>query len=1155
MFRGIAEEAEMTRKSFLAARGSNLACPGRLALWALLGALVLTSGPALAQSFLGTIRGTVLDPQGLPLPGASVIVTDEATGAQRNVQTDGKGDFEVLNLQPGTYKVGMELEGFKKFERTGVVLRAASIARVDGRLDVGQKQETVIVTADAINNITLESQAIARGLDAQQLRDLPRSSRDIQAFLLLNPNVLGGFDDIQFLGSRTYGVAYIQDGQASTNAIFGTVGNSAPGLDAISEMQVLSNSYSAEYGGLAGVIVTTKRGGNAYNGTAFYDFNSDGLNALTYGQKLSGAERGDPLSDTSQHRWGASLGGPLKSGRTFFYANYEGLHDKQITGGGRANVPTDAMRHGNLAGANFTVRDPLTGQPFPGNIIPTNRLDPAALKIMDFYFPLPNQGTLATGFGVFQQYVPQSRNRQRGDLRIDHEASPKDSIFLRGSYQSRDPRGFTYEAGNALTNLPILQDKLTTYSAIAGWTRLVSSTLVNEFRAGYNFDESVRKSNFTAVDQARALGVEAPPSLGADVPGFPSYRFMGGAGSTRPVNIADAARNTNRVQQQNSFSVSNNLSWVTGPHSLRGGVLYTRNKARDGFGRGLNHRGRYDFNGSKTGNAFTDFLLGLPFRVDEHVSTRGDLNGTSNDWAFFLQDDWKVNRNLTLFLGARYELTGAFKESNGLVRDFIAADGGYNIIANESTRASLPPGLRDPSSIFSRSVKTAAELGLPETILKTDKNNISPRVGFAYRIGNDNKSVFRGGFGIFHPTAAVQGFRDQLAANQFRYTIRRVGGTLDHGFSQGVGEPSNEDFGIVGIFPNVQQPDIYQYNLTVERELPGDLGLRLSYIGSTMRKLLVTREYNSVRPSLEPFCNFCPEDNVKRPFPLYGNFMTMTENTGSGQFHAGQIELQRRFKNGFGINVAYTLAHSSSNAPDSGNSSLGVIQYDPYNIEADRGPDPNVVRHRIVMNGTWDIPVGKGRKLGSNMPAWADALFGGWTVSTIFQARSGNNLTPFFTLGYSSFTPYNIGIAADTTGAFRGDTWRPDQLGDPKTGGPRNRWFDPSAYGVPAPGVFPGSTKRNSFQGPGTWVVNLAAYKDIVARSRFKLQFTATLDNAFNHPQFFVSPDSDFLNLTDFLINGDPNNGTMGVLGAEAENNVEGFSFGRVIRFGIRATF
>ena len=1129
----------MTRKTFL---------------WAVLGVLFF-AGPVLAQSFLGTFRGTILDPQGLPLPGASVTATDETTNIARTVTTNADGNFEIVNLRPGSYRIEVALEGFKKYERTGIVLNAASVARVDTQLEVGRLAESVTVSAEGTNNITLESPAITRGLDEQQIRDLPRSSRDIQAFLLLNPNVVGGGDtDIQFLGGRTYGVSYIQDGQASTNAIFGSVGNSAPGIDAVSEMQVLSNSYSAEYGGLAGVLVTTKRGGNAYHGSAFYDFNDNSLNALTYGQKLTGATRDDPNADTSVHRWGASLSGPIRSDRTFFFANYEGLHDKQITGGGRATVPTQAMRTGDFSGATFTVRDPRTGQPFPGNIIPASRIDPAAINIMNFFYPLPNQTPLANGFGIYQKYVPQARNRQRADLRVDHELTSKDSLFARGSYQVRDPRAFTYEvSGNAFTNMPYLHNKLTTYSAITGWTRVFSSTVVNEVRVGYNYDNSVRKSNYVATELAAQLGTEASPSLVAGATGFPAFNFVGG--TNRPTNIADTGRNVNRTQYQNSFSISDNLSWIKGAHSLKTGFLFNRNSVRDGFGRGLNHRGQYRFDASKTGNSFTDFLLGLPARVDEHVSTRGDLEGTSNDFAVFAQDDWRAGKSLTVFLGLRYELTGVFKEKSGIVANFQAKDGGYHIIPNESARSQLPPGLRDPDSIYSSRVFTAAELDLPETILKTDKNNFSPRVGFAWRVGNTDKTVLRGGFGLFHPTAAVQGFRDQMAANQFRYTIRRVGGGLQNGFSGGTGAASNDSFGVVGIWTDIELPDIYQYNLTVEREIPGDMGLRLSYLGSTMRKLLVTNEYNSIPPSTNTIDNGNPDDNVYRPFPLYGNYMTMTENTGSGQFHALQLELQRRFKNGFGINVAYTLAHSESNAPDAGNSSIGVIQYDSYNIEADRGPDPNVVKHRLVMNGTWDLPVGKGRKLGSDMPGWADALFGGWTVSTIVQARSGNNLTPFFTLGYSSITPYNIGVNPDTTGPYPGDTWRPNQVGDPRTGASRDQWFNPAAYAVPDPGVFPGNTKKNSFVGPGTWVANFAIYKNLITKERFKLQFTATLDNAFNHPQFFVGASSGFINLTDYLINGDPNNGTMGVLGAEAEGNVEGFAFGRTIRFGIRATF
>ncbi|HJS57274.1 MAG TPA: carboxypeptidase-like regulatory domain-containing protein, partial [Vicinamibacteria bacterium] len=444
-------------------------------------AAALLSGPALAQSFLGTVRGTVTDPQGGVVAGAAVLIVDESTGVPRTVDTDTEGRFEAVNLRPGTYRVEVVTQQFKKYEKTGVVLRAAAVALVDVRLELGQITETVTVSAEATNDISLESPAIARGLDEQQLRDLPRSSRDMQSFLLLNPNVLGSTDgDPQFLGGRTYGVSYIQDGQASTNAIFGTVGNSAPGLDAISEVQVLSNSYSAEYGGLAGVVVTTRRGGNQYRGSAFYDFNANELNALTYNQKLGLSDeelatlRSDPNTDTHEHRWGMSFAGPVKSGKTFFHASYEGSNDKAIFGGGRANVPTEAMRNGDFSATTIVVNDPLTGEPFPGNVIPADRISPQARNVLDFYYPLPNAGTLSSGMGVYQQFVPETRNRQRADLRIDHEASSKDSLFLRGSYQNRSPQSVQFESGNNnFPNLGIRNTELNTATVIAGWTRIL----------------------------------------------------------------------------------------------------------------------------------------------------------------------------------------------------------------------------------------------------------------------------------------------------------------------------------------------------------------------------------------------------------------------------------------------------------------------------------------------------------------------------------------------------------------------------------------------------------------------------------------------------------------------------------------------------------
>lgn len=1109
-----------------------------------------------AQTTLGTIRGTIFDPQQNIVPGVTITVTDEATGVARETQSDLQGLYEVSNLRPGTYTAKASLSGFKTVERTGILLRAASTTLADFHLEVGGLESVVTVNAEGQNNIAIESQSISRSLDAQQLRDLPRNSRDIQDFLTLNPNIVGGFDSIQFLGGRTYGASYIQDGQPSSAGIFGELSNAAPGLDAISEVTVLSNSYSAEYGGLAGVIVSTKRGANKLHGSSFYDFNSNELNALTYAQTLDGVSRTDPNADTHDHRFGVSLGGPIVQNRTFFFGNYEGSRLKALGGGGQAVVPTAAMRAGDFSAASFVIRDPLTGEPFPGNRIPAERLDPAAVRIMNFFYPLPNQTQTSNGgFGTYRQILPLSRNRDRTDARIDHELTAKDSIFVRGSWQNRDPDAFTFEStgtngGGGLTNLGTLDRKSKAVTLATGWTRVWSGSIVNEFRGGYSLDSRNRRSTFVAGDVGSALGIDVP-SLALAAPGFPQFQF---SAPNRPSIIQDQRQNTFRDLRQSSFSLSSTTNWVTGAHSMKFGGIYTRNYAKDGYSTGANNsKGQYNFTGFATGDSFADFLLGLPNTVVEQRNTRGNvpMDTFSNDWALFAQDDWKVSPNLTAFLGLRYEVIGVFIDRNDIYANFVTTDGGHHVVPSPAIGQLLPPGAVELNRTL-----LASDVGVGRGLIKTDRNNLSPRLGFAYRPWSDNKTVLRGGFGIFHPTGAAQGARDIMSRNPFRYSITNRRGILQHGFTTGT-QTSSLSFGNEGIQLDLQSPDIYQYNLTIERELRGDFGVRASYIGSTMRKLLVQRDYNTVKASAVPLGNVDedPEAHAKLPFPLYGTFMDITQNAGEGQFNALQLEIQRRFRQGLALNVAYTLAGSDSNAPDSGNSTIGVVQFDPYDIEKDRGPDPNVVKHRLVMNSTWQVPFGHGKKFGANAPAWADAIVGGWTVSSIFQARSGPNLTPFFGYGTDPEFPANTGRALDGVGQF-GEAWRPDVVGNPNVGGSRDAFFDVTAYKLPEPGTL-GNAKKGSLKGPGTWILNLAFYKTVFRTTGTNVEFSLLMDNALNHPQFFVpSLGTDgFADLTDYLIGGDPNNGRTAVLGADTVGNAEGFAPGRVIRLGLRVQF
>ncbi|HEY8549685.1 MAG TPA: TonB-dependent receptor [Vicinamibacterales bacterium] len=1105
-------------------------------------AAIVVPGLAAAQSTLGTIRGTVTDPQKKVVAGAAVIVTDSDTGVPRVTETNEFGDYEVPNLRAGNYIVEVNAPGLQPFRAEGLVLRAGDTLRVDASLQIAGAREEVTVTAPT-PSIQLESQAITGGLDSRQLVELPRTSRDFQDFLFLSPNVVGDSVDggFQFLGGRTYGAAFIQDGQRSTGAIFGDIGNAAPGIDSIAEVKVLANSYSAEYGGLAGVVVTTRRGTGAYHGSAFYDFNGNELNARTFTQTRAGLERSDPVLDTSRNRWGGTFGGPIIRNRTFFFAAYDGSRDRSAGFSDFATVPTERMRAGDFSEANFVIRDPLTGEPFPGNVIPADRIHPASREVMNFFYPIPNQTPLANGFGRFRSPINPETDRQRYDIRIDHELSSQSSVFARYSWQSREP--LTTLENPAFPALGFQDRTVKGQTLATSWTQIFSSNRLNELRVGFNLDRSNRRSRFNAGQMADRFGLEIPAE-GRDRLGYPAFEFQG---ANSPTRIRDLRQNTLRDIKTDSFSIADSFTWLAGRHSLKMGGVFSRNHILDGFSAGANEgSGQFLFNGSFTGNSFADFLLGMPFRSTAQINTRGGrpLEATADEFAAFVQDDWKVNNALTLFLGVRYEILGNFREKNDLLINFDPVTASL-VLPRAEIFDYLAPGAKATVPTV-----VADQIDLPRSLVRTDMNNVSPRVGFAYRVGEDNRTVIRGGIGLFYPTQAAQGIRDALSRSPFRYSITRNNPEYTRAFSTGslVTSPS---FGVNGVDFDLESAEVLQYNVTLEREIGWGLGARATYMGSRMDKLLVNRDINTVPPSTTPFDPDDPSQLDRLPYPNLGTFLNVVENAGEGTFHAMQLELRRPYRAGLQFEVAYTLAYSDSNAPDLGNSSLGVIQYDPYNIEADRGPDPNIPRHRLVANAIWEVPVGRGRSYGSSMPAWADALAGGWTLSAIFQARSGHFLTPYFAYGTDPIFPANTGKAYDTINAF-GEAWKPDVVGDPKGAREPNSWFNLDAFRLPAPGTV-GNARRGIIVGPGTWVVNLGIYKDVIRREGFRAEFRATLDNAFNHPQFLVSPQSSMLDITDFLINGLRENGTMNTV--NEISSAENFALGRQITLGMRITF
>lgn len=1107
-----------------------------------LAALILSTAVH-AQSTLGTIRGTVTDPQKQVVSGAAVLITDQDTGVPRVTDTNSVGDYEVPNLRAGNYRIEINAPNLQPYRVEGVVLRAGETIRVDAGMALAGTKEEVTVTA-APGPIQLESQAITGGVTAKQLDTLPRSSRDFQDFLFLSPNVVGDTlgSGFQFLGGRTYGASYIQDGQRSTGGIFGNIGNAAPSLDSIAEVQVLSNSYSAEYGGLAGVVVTTRRGTSRYHGAGFYDFNGNELNARTFAQTQAALSRDNPLLDTARHRWGSTFGGPIVKNKTFFFAAYDGSKSRSSTFSNLATVPTQAMRNGDFSGASFVIRDPTTGQPFPGNVIPSNRISAESRKVMDFFYPLPNLPSLANGFGRYQTAITPEIKRQRYDVRVDHEFGSNNSVFGRYSWQGRKPLD---QLENALyPDLGFQNRELQGRTLAGSWTRIMSHNFLNELRAGYNLDRSNRRSRFNAGQLADQFGLEIPVD-GRDRLGYPAFSFTG---TNSPSIIRDLRQNVLRDIETESISLGDTVTWLAGRHSLKLGTLYTHNSILDGFSAGANEgSGQFQFNGSLSGNSFSDFLLGLPFRSNAQINTRGGrpLEANASEFAAFVQDDWKLNSRLTLFLGLRYEVLGNFTEKNDLLINFDPGTASL-VIPNADIKSFLAPSAQTTVPVL-----TADSADLPHSLVRVDRNNFSPRVGFAYRLGEDSRTVIRGGTGLFYPTQAAQGIRDALSRSPFRYSITRNSPVYTRAFSTGT-LVTTPGFGVNAVDFDLESAEALQFNVTLERELTNSMGVRATYMGSRFSKLLVNRDINTVAPSTTFFDPNDPAMVGRMPYPNLGTFLNRVENAGEGTFHALQFEVRRPYRAGFQFEAAYTLAYSDSNAPDLGNSSLGVVQYNPYDLEADRGPDPNITRHRFVMNGVWEVPFGRDRHWGSRMPAWADSVAGGWTISAIVQARSGQFLTPFFSYGTDPLFPANTGKAYDTNNSF-GEAWKPDIVGDPKGARQPNNWFNLDAFKIPTPGTV-GNTKRGVIVGPGTWIVNLGLYKDIVRTNAFRAEFRATLDNAFNHPQFVLSPQSPALDLTDFLINGLRENGTMNTVWNNP-GNVESFSLARQITLGLRVTF
>ncbi len=1172
----------------------------------ILTAALLAPHSVLGQgSDLGAIRGAITDPSGSAVPNATVSVTDLSTGRRIASATNQSGEYEVANLKFGQYKVVVTAPGFNTLEIGGITLRTSETARVDGRLEVARSSESVVVHAEAPLTQT-DSPTISGTLDNQQLTELPRDSRDYQSFLYLNPNITQGASDgaFKFLGAQSYGASFSLDGQRSNGGVFGEPTSSQPSLETIGELTILSNSFTAEYAGIANIRVTTRRGGTSYHGSLFYDNKNSALAAWNLRDKIGQANFSPTPAQSSYpnpyfnlNEFGASFGGPIpKLKNTYFFAAYERRYQNQPTYVRAINLPHATILSGDFSLMNDSKKPavPAGVQLTPAEVsqytvgglgnqfikIPARLLNPITTKLIQTYFPVtsasapinPNNGRLVDYF----TNQPTQLVRDLGTIRADHDFRESDRMYAVYSGQ-----GQTWTSGLVVAPyvpLGLTQNVRRNDTLSVSETHLFTPQIVNEARGGFNRVPWFRSSNQTLRTFLQNIGfndadikaygdVITPSAL--DTFGHPSISF----GSTYGA-LGNGGRNTYRPLDQNLITFGDTLTWIKGKHTLKFGADFVRNAAVDGFtsGRG-NPRGRINYTGTNA-DPLARFLLGLAPNTVQYVNLfRPPMDVHNWEQGFFAQDDFKIHPRLTLNLGVRYEIITPFTENNDLLVNFDPTFMGPNgvkgrfIVPSQKTLDAVDP------RYIAYGIVTADKLGLPRSLVKTDYNNVAPRLGLAWRI--TDRTVLRGGYGFFYPTSAAQGIRDPLATNSFQVGLTKRStpdaplsgwpGTV-HGISPLSGGVQSQLSGFVSgnwVPTDLQQPRIQQYNVTLERDLGWQTAVRVSYLGTRMSGLISGVDYNMIQPSDKPFgtttgdgvtactpddgdCALSPADFARLPYPGLTDFLTSFGNFGHGRSNAFQTEVNRRFSGGFTFNASYTYLDQKSTAADTGNSSLGGTAYNQFNPNSDYGMDAFTSRHRFITYGIYDTPVGRGRKFGSSMPKIFDYLVGGWQLSWQAFAKSGTGFTPLWVCdNCGPAYPGNIASGSvDATGGFYNLSFRPVVTGNPnvKSG---DRIWDPAAFGLPPLGgdlfTNPAVAVRNLLTGPGTYGLNAGVRKVFRFGEKVRAELGADFNNILNHPM--KSPDNyDIGNLGDFTIKVNPN-----TLKAEIQDIIPNPDFGRLI--------
>lgn len=1046
----------------------------------LLPILALLAIPLAAQVPTAVLTGVVKDSSGAVVPNCKVAAINVGTSLSREAVTDESGTYRIAPLNPGVYRVEAEAGGFKKSTMNNVVLEVGSQVRADVELQVGEVSQAIEIESRAAL-VNTENNQIGGVINQSRVVSLPLNGRNFMELTTLTAGMGEGTGSAAIVNKRAPTAAgmphqdnnYQLDGADNKEAFFNSW-NLGPSVDAIQEFSIQVGQYSAEFGGVGSVInVVTKSGTNQFHGTAWEFLRNDKLDARNF--FLTPTQRIAPLR---RNQFGVAAGGPIVKNRMFIFGNYDGSRIRQ--GSFRtAMVPTADQIGGNLAGYAKTIRDPQTNQPFPGNIIPRTRLDPISQALMKFY-EAPNNPNPVQNFSTNISAV---NDYDSALFRYDWRLTNKHDLMVRYGFQDinqYNPGTFSQVGGLIIPQKP--------QNLAVNLTSIMTPRLLNEFRASYGRQIHRQRGQNSGNPIAANAGIPFAPKEGSGAGFVEGIGF----GNTIFTALGEAQPWFLTV---NSFQFYDGITWSRGKHNIKAGGDIRRHRADAFLGTRLNNQ--YTFSGQFSGDGFSDFLLGNMASSSIALAPNETGRFRRTMMSLYVLDDWKVSPKLTLNVGMRYEFGQVPRELGGLTPNF------------DPTLANGGGGLRFPkhntnAAPFYQRFRPDLGFGLldRETIFTSDKNNFAPRFGFAYRPFDGNRTVVRGGYGIYYSGPqlmnlvqnSVTGPPAQLWAG-YTSDLTRPTLTWAGDINNPNGSLATAIFGVL-TGPENNWIDGYtqQWSLSIAQEIGKSTVLEVQYLGSKSTHLENSLDYNATQPG---------PGNVQTriPWPKWNRVFGFN-SSGASNYHGLLLTAEKRMGKGLMFKGAYTWSKTlaKNGARSSGN--VGQVQ-DPFNLRNNNGFSVDNVPHRFTANFLYQLPFGKGQQLASGANKILDAFIGGWNLSGILTLHNGYHLTaPTVAAANCNSSPTNL--------------CRPDLIGDPVLGGNglvTPRWnrdaFDWPLNTAKHPAQAPrfGSSAMNILRGNAVNTLDAGIFKNFVFKENYRFEFRTEMFNAFNHTNF-ASPNT-----------------------------------------------